>query len=326
MDPSGTTHPPSTVESLVAALEAQAARLTGLESQLDGAFSELLRKLSRLETRLPVAAGAEVGPSPSPAPVPVVEVPGPLAPEPVLASPQPFSGNFDRCRGFLLQVDLILRHQPRRYPTDGSRIGFVVSLLQGRALDWATNALVGQSPFSSDYEQFLTEFRAPFDHPPRAQVSSARLHSLQQGRRSVADYTLEFRTLAAGCRWGEEALMSSYRLGLADEILDGILREQPDSLGELIAVALAMDQRLLERREQRTLRPSRATEPSRARALSRDRAPDLPPAVPEPMELGRSRLSATERERRFRENLCLYCGASGHVIKTCPLRPKDRAH
>ena len=37
------------------------------------------------------------------------------------------------------------------------------------------------------------------------------------------------------------------------------------------------------------LRPtSRATEPSRARALSRDRAPDLSPAVPEPMELGRS--------------------------------------
>ena len=129
MESSGNTPPPATVGSLVAVLEVQAARLTGLESQLNGAFSELLRGLNHLEARLPVAAAAEVGPSPSPAPVPVVGVPGSLSPEPVLATPQPFSGGFDRCRGFLLQVALILCHQPRRYPTDGSRVGFMVSLL-----------------------------------------------------------------------------------------------------------------------------------------------------------------------------------------------------
>ena len=230
--------------------------------------------------------------------------------------PQLFSGSFDQCRGFLLQVALILRHQPRHYSTDGARIGFIVSLLQGRALDWATNALIGESPMTSDYELFLTEFRATFDHPPRGQVSSARLHSIQQGCRSVADYTLEFRTLAASCHWGEEALMSSYRLGLADEILDGILRERPDSLAELISVALAMDQRVLERREQRALRSSRSTESPRPRTLSRD-SPVATPLSPNP---------EPTRERRFREHLCLYCGASGHVNQVCPLRPKDRAH
>ena len=107
MEQSDTTPTPITsVDSLAAALNAQAARLSGLEVHLDDA-------------------------TPSPALVPVAEVAGPLTSEPFLATPQLFSGGFDQCRGFLLQVALILRHQPRRYSTDGARIFFIVSLLQG---------------------------------------------------------------------------------------------------------------------------------------------------------------------------------------------------
>ena len=143
------------MDSLAAALNAQAAHL----SVLDDAFGELHRMLARLEARLPRAAAAEERPPPSPALVPVAEIPGPLSSEPFLATPQLFSGSFNQCRGFLLQVALILRHQPRRCSTDGARIGFIVSLLQGRALDWATNALIGESPMTSDYKLFLTEFQ-----------------------------------------------------------------------------------------------------------------------------------------------------------------------
>lgn len=42
------------------------------------------------------------------------------------------------------------------------------------------------------------------------------------------------------------------------------------------------------------------------------------------MQLGRSRLSPEERERRFRENLCLYCGQSGHRVLFCPLKGTNR--
>ena len=92
-----------------------------------------------------------------------------------------------------------------------------------------------------------------------------------------------------------------------------------------------MDQRLLERREQRTLRSTRSTESPCPRTLPRDLVPYSPAAAPqslnpEPMELSRLRLSATDRKSCFQEHLCLYCGASGHVIQACPLRPKDRAH
>lgn len=39
------------------------------------------------------------------------------------------------------------------------------------------------------------------------------------------------------------------------------------------------------------------------------------------MQVNRARLSAEERQRRRRENLCLYCGASSHLIAACPTRP-----
>lgn len=46
----------------------------------------------------------------------------------------------------------------------------------------------------------------------------------------------------------------------------------------------------------------------------------------EPMQVGRARLSPTERQRRLNAGECLYCGKSGHFITSCPIRPKDLAH
>ncbi|XP_043977886.1 uncharacterized protein LOC122833953 [Gambusia affinis] len=41
---------------------------------------------------------------------------------------------------------------------------------------------------------------------------------------------------------------------------------------------------------------------------------------PEPMQIGRTRLSPEERQKRMVSRLCLYCGAPGHFIATCPER------
>ncbi|ROL43801.1 Retrotransposon-derived protein PEG10 [Anabarilius grahami] len=50
-----------------------------------------------------------------------------------------------------------------------------------------------------------------------------------------------------------------------------------------------------------------------------------PVSSPEPanesMDVENSRLSPSERRRRLTLNLCLYCGAPGHVIAACPTRP-----
>lgn len=45
------------------------------------------------------------------------------------------------------------------------------------------------------------------------------------------------------------------------------------------------------------------------------------PAEPEPVQLGRPRLS--REKRRLVYGLCLYCGGAGHELKTCPVRPRS---
>ncbi|KAI4899012.1 hypothetical protein NFI96_015044, partial [Prochilodus magdalenae] len=42
------------------------------------------------------------------------------------------------------------------------------------------------------------------------------------------------------------------------------------------------------------------------------------PSAGEPMEIGRARLNAAERQRRLQKNRCLYCGELGHFKSNCP--------
>ncbi|KAK2869673.1 hypothetical protein Q7C36_001544 [Tachysurus vachellii] len=42
---------------------------------------------------------------------------------------------------------------------------------------------------------------------------------------------------------------------------------------------------------------------------------------PEPMQVDPTGLSLSERHGRLTLGLCLYCGASGHTIISCPIRP-----
>ncbi len=48
-------------------------------------------------------------------------------------------------------------------------------------------------------------------------------------------------------------------------------------------------------------------------------------AEPEPMQMGRSRLSLEEKRRRRNEGLCLYCGAAGHIAALCSVNARETA-
>ena len=217
------------------------------------------------------------------------------------------------CRGFLGQCELHFRHQSSRYLTDGSRVAMIMASLSGRALNWAV-AAVGQNPRLSDnLPEFLEEFRRVFDHPTEGSDVAGRLHAIRQGNRSVADYTLEFRTLAADSGWDDVALRSAYRRGLSEELKDLLVRDRPTSLNDLATIAHRLDDRLRERRREKAqLRegPSRKS-PTRhgenqyfqisvtTNPISFPSGTEVnrPAEGEEPMQLGRARLTPYIRER-----------------------------
>ena len=236
--------PNPSLPALENVVRSHSAQLTKLNSELSSAFSQVTGEMGELKTsaasassslsaltnqvaalsdmvaRLHRPTAAEVAPVPPPArpaaPAPTIpreESSGPRW-EPGLITPLIFSGEFDRCRGFLGQCQLMFLHQPSRFPSDATKIALIVSALSDRALDWAIAASESNPLLTSDLQLFLTEFKNAFDHPSCGADAAGRLHSLSQGSRSVAEYTLEFRTLAADSRWDDAALRSAYRRGL----------------------------------------------------------------------------------------------------------------
>ena len=128
------------------------------------------------------------------------------------------------------------------------------------------------------------------------------------------------------------------RDSLKPEIQEKLIwQERPDTLNELIARAVKIDNTLYDlnnRKKERQLGNTFRGNPRTSHYRSNDRRPAQPrsqgyedPYGPRPMELDatqqqqrRGPLSDQEKERRRREQLCFRCGKSGHMLKDCRQR------
>ncbi len=101
--------------------------------------------------------------------------------------------------------------------------------------------------------------------------------------------------------------------GLSEAIKDDMATREPSSdLETLFDQAIRLDNHLRERSRNRPSVSTLSASPALAQMLqiSQDSL--------EPMQLGRTRLSPSERDRRMRERCCLYCGLYGHFRSACP--------
>ncbi len=136
--------------------------------------------------------------------------------------------------------------------------------------------------------------------------------TLKQGRNTAVQFTLAFRTLAAQTGWPDDPLKLHFRRGLNPELQTELAcRDEGKTLDQLIDLSICIDNMI------RSRRPSRG---STFRSLN-------PPVVPEQeaMQVGHAHISPEDRDRRYRQNLCLYCGQAGHVKISCPTIPKQHA-
>ena len=241
-----------------------------------------------------------------------------------------------------MQCEFVFLEEPDAYREEDSRIRYVASLLSGKPLAWFLAAWEVGAPCMQNYNSFCSEFRSIFDHPTRALHAAGRLHHIRQGTRSVSEYAIDFRILAADSGFNDLALQVAFREGLSEGLKDELaVRDPPSSLDQLVRLTINIDHRLSERRRSHRQEASgRTSHPARTPAVQE---PYLPPHlrwspptpterpstnidVEEPMQVNRTRLSLEERRRRRNQGLCVYCAREGHQIDACPLRPKDGTH
>ncbi|KAI2667139.1 Transposon Tf2-9 polyprotein [Labeo rohita] len=229
--------------------------------------------------------------------------------EPRLPPPELYSGEPNFCRAFLTRCSMHFSLQPRTFPSEESKVAFALTLLTGKAALWGTAVWENQDPCCASFSALSAEMKRVFDR--------AATDGSQTGGEIRLRLFIEFRTLAAECRWNEEAQWDMFLHGLADRIQHEIYAlDLPADLNGLIDLALRVDARL-SRAERRCL-PARLPpgEGPPARASGNDAVG--PFQDHEPMQVGRARLTREERERRRSHGLCLYCGAAGHFAFSCP--------
>ncbi|KAL0183843.1 hypothetical protein M9458_019539, partial [Cirrhinus mrigala] len=278
--------PPSVLQ-IASELSAQASMLAAHGQQLDrltDLTGQLVRALQGLQLTPPPAAPPATPPPPAPQPV---------AASPRLAFPEKFDGTAAKCRGFLLQCTLFVNQQPHLYPTEEGKISFVCSLLNGKALDWATAVWRLDRPAFPSFAAFLQQFQGVFQPSSESAEAGEEIMALRQGRRTATDYALTFRTLAAQSGWNDGPLKLHYRKGLNPDLqIELACRDEDLSLDQYIDLSIRVDNVMRARRSSRPLS-----------AMQLPAAPHEAPA--EPMQLGTTKLTLEERERRLRGNLCL---------------------
>ncbi|KAL2087158.1 hypothetical protein ACEWY4_018217 [Coilia grayii] len=317
------------VASLLAVAGAEQQQLQLQQQQQQ--FAELTHLLTQ---RLPVArlpavnvpVAHAVDPAP-PLPASPVEPAVAGISEPRVGTPERFDGDPAQVRAYITNCRLIFNLQPRNFATEAARVAFTINHLTGRARLWATAEFERQSPACSSFHRFAEEMIKVFDTGSSSAEASRALMAIRQGRRSIADYSIDFRTLASRSRWNMEALVDAYLHSLADYLKDELVSHTPPtSLDDAIALTACIDRRVQARRRERGRQNqssvsssgvTRAAPPSQFHPVSQS-------DTPEPMEVGRTSLSAAERQRRLTAHLCLYCGGEGHRISSCPR--KEQAH
>ncbi len=295
-------------EATVKRHEAALSQQESLMEKHSHLLSDLMTSMRHVFERLPQA------PDPPPTPTPVTSSAGAVHPlvEPCLPPSQRFSGD-EACEGFLTQRSLTFQLQPSTFPSDQARIAYVLTLLAGKALAWARAVWNAQAPCYTSYSSFEGEFKRVFHHPLFGRQASKQLLTLRQRTQSAAEYAIQFRTLAAGSGWNDEALIVCFENGLSEELKDELATRDPVySLERLIDQVILLDNRLRQRRipTPNTLSPRSFCQPFTSGLV--------PLESPEPMQLGRTRLSAQERIRQMNSHLCFYCGLQGHYRSLCP--------
>ena len=133
-----------------------------------------------------------------------------LAPVPTLAHAGPglhlaaherYSGEIGRCKSFLIECDMQFELSPHQFHADRAKVAYIISNLGGRARAWATAKWGRNSRVCSTLQDFQEGLRKTSDPVAADREKARQLCGLRQGKDSVCDYAIRFRTLAAESGW-----------------------------------------------------------------------------------------------------------------------------
>ena len=302
------------------------------------ALADILNRLNSLETENNTLRRAA---TPVPQTIPI-QAPSASAGanEPRIAPPAHFTGDPKNYRTFINQLELVFLLNPSRYPNGAMKVGTAATYCSGVASTWFNTYLENSDLYYevlSNWDKFKVLFKSTFGPIDPAVTAAHEIRNLSQRNGPISVYASRFLQLRSDLDWNESALLYQFKSGLSNEIKDLLLHHDiPDELDAMVKLAVRIDGRLQEHRQERSRRtfPSRPNNGSSSAPSSNFTPPRQNHSYAPPRPTGdmmdvdsvkRGPLTPQEREHRFKNGLCIVCGKAGHIKMNCPQRRQINA-
>jgi hypothetical protein len=173
-----------------------------------------------------------------------------------------FRGDRTKLRAYLIQLKLVFKLHSAKYPEGSTQVLFAATYLRDAAFSWF-------EPYMSDYldeeddneddtdtmfesfSNFEAKLKQVFGVVDEERAAERQIRQLRQ-KGSAATYYSEFLQLASRLDWDDSAKASAYYMGLSDAVKDQMIPTPPTELQELIDKSIKIDNRLYERRMEKT--------------------------------------------------------------------------
>lgn len=267
--------------------------------------------------------------------------------------PEVFEGKRATTQNFLHQIRLYFAANSMLFDTDRRKVDYALMLLRGTAGDWAQPLVERRfrheskaDPTStmpeelSTWEAFEKAIMAHWGLVNEEERAAEAILEITQGAsKKVSDYTTRFMTYRNKLpQWHESTLTVLYFKGLKFGLQKALLNSWGTEANKPKTVAL-MAQQALEHEglfEGHHRRQEASTNHGSSQQSSSQNAPNHQVAAndSDTMQIDYvKRLGETERNRRFKHNLCFKCGRQGHKARNCTSEdvntrqgPKKRKH